>query len=181
MHQRSGSRNRHVWELHGTVYRHKCSKNHHVHEYELNAADLPSNYDATTDPFFDVTQPPICSHDNCTSYLRPDAILFTEALPERAWRKAEQAISKVCICDIWLRLLALTLLQLGQSDVLVVVGTSGSVQPAASLPTLASRHCTTIEVNPDRSALTSHMSSFLPGPSGKVLPEILRQYKDLVS
>jgi NAD-dependent deacetylase len=55
------------------------------------------------------------------------------------------------------------------------VGTSALVQPAAALPWLAmERGAVIIEVNPQVTPLTDQASYVLRGPSGEVLPELVR-------
>eukprot|EP01035_Chromulina_nebulosa_P019946 gene19946-25912_t len=72
-----------------------------------------------------------CPHCN-RGYSRPDVTLFTESLPSDQWSKSIQAINK-----------------LTSSDVMLVIGTSSVVYPAAHLPNLAKKHgVTMIEVNP---------------------------------
>jgi NAD-dependent deacetylase len=80
-------------------------------------------------------------------------VWFGEMLPEdavaRAWRLAEQC------------------------DVLLLVGTSGTVWPAAELPHVAKRSgARVIEVNPDPSELTALADVFLQGRAGDVLPRL---------
>ena len=64
-------------------------------------------------------------------------------------------------------------------DVMLLIGTSGTVNPAARMPLIArERGATLIEVNPDETALTPWCDLALRGPSGEVLPlltERLRQ------
>jgi NAD-dependent deacetylase len=56
-------------------------------------------------------------------------------------------------------------------DVFLSVGTSGLVEPAASLAFSALNHgAAVIEVNPDRTPLTSHALFAFHGPAGTVLP-----------
>ncbi|HEU4453531.1 MAG TPA: NAD-dependent deacylase [Longimicrobium sp.] len=97
--------------------------------------------------------PPPCPV--CGSPLRPDVVWFGEMLPqeavERAWRLAEE-------CDL-----------------LLLVGTSGTVWPAAELPLVARRAgARMIEINPEPSELTPLADVFLPGPAGTVLPALVR-------
>jgi NAD-dependent protein deacetylase/lipoamidase len=97
------------------------------------------------------SDPPPCPV--CGSPLRPDVVWFGEMLPEaaveRAWRLAAEC------------------------DVLLVVGTSGTVWPAAELPHVAMRSgARVVEVNPERSELTPIASVFLEGPAGEVLPRL---------
>ncbi|OGG07226.1 MAG: NAD-dependent protein deacylase [Candidatus Glassbacteria bacterium RIFCSPLOWO2_12_FULL_58_11] len=96
--------------------------------------------------------PPRCKA--CYSYLRPDVVWFGESLPARA---LEEAFKSAENCDLML-----------------VVGTSGLVQPAASLPGMARRRgARIIEVNPDPSEITPSAHLFLQGKSGEVLPEVV--------
>jgi NAD-dependent deacetylase len=58
---------------------------------------------------------------------------------------------------------------------MLVVGTSGTVQPAASLPFLAERAgALVIDVNPNRSEISWIAEFFLQGPGGEVLPKLLK-------
>ena len=98
--------------------------------------------------------PPPCPV--CGSPLRPDVVWFGEMLPadavERAWKLAERC------------------------DALLLIGTSGTVWPAAELPLVASRHgARVIEVNPTPSELTHAADVFLAGPAGQVLPALVDQ------
>lgn len=111
---------------------------------------------------FGLAEPPLCAYGNCRSKLRPDVIWFGEALPE-------EAISRGFVeCE--------------EADVILVVGTSGIVQPAASLPFAGKRRgAFLIEVNPEESALTDGCDLFLKGPGGEVLPALIEAIKNLES
>lgn len=90
----------------------------------------------------------------CGASMRPDVVWFGEMLPEAAWANASDAVS-AC-------------------DVLVIVGTSGVVKPAAQLPMIAADTGTpVIEVNPEPSALTWLTTAYLPGTAAAVLPRVL--------
>lgn len=96
--------------------------------------------------------PPPCPA--CGSPLRPDVVWFGEMLPaaagDRAWARTEA-------CDL-----------------LLLVGTSGTVWPAAELPRVARSHgAVVIEVNPAPSELTPLANVFLQGPAGEVLPALV--------
>jgi NAD-dependent deacetylase len=96
--------------------------------------------------------PPRCS--KCGSYLRPDVVWFGEALPDEGIHRAFRAAES---CDLML-----------------VVGTSGVVQPAASLPSTARyRGARIVEVNPEESEITSLADIVLRGKSGDILPLLL--------
>lgn len=91
----------------------------------------------------------------CGALLRPDVVWFGEALDPGVLRRAFEAA--------------------GRADVCLVVGTSGLVHPAASIPgaTLASGGVV-VEVNPDATPLTPHARLSLRGTAGSLLPELLR-------
>ena len=96
--------------------------------------------------------PPACPH--CGRWLRPNVVWFTEMLPQDDYQRAESA-SAAC-------------------DVMLVVGTSGLVYPAASLPPIAAMTgATVIEVNPEETDISQVAHIHLRGPSGTVLPQVL--------
>ncbi len=97
--------------------------------------------------------PPRCPDTG--SMLRPDVVWFGETLPSHA---LQEAFTIAANCDLFLS-----------------IGTSGLVQPAASLPLAAlEQNIVTIEINPQETALTAAMMYVLRGPSGEVLPALLK-------
>jgi NAD-dependent deacetylase len=70
----------------------------------------------------------------------------------------------------------------GRCDAMLLIGTSGTVWPAAELPLVARRAgARIIEVNPAPSELTHAADVFLQGPAGQVLPALvdeIRRRKD---
>jgi NAD-dependent deacetylase len=106
---------------------------------------------------FGLKEPPKC---HCGSLLRPDVVWFEEALPAAELRAATVA------CE--------------SCDVMLVVGTSGLVQPAASLPLVASRAgATLVEINPGKTPLTTSVDIYLDGPSGEILPAVVKAFEGL--
>lgn len=100
----------------------------------------------------DEGKPPACPH--CGAPLRPDVVWFGEALPQAALQRAYH-ISQHC-------------------DLMVVIGTSGLVTPAATLPIIAKQsNARLIEINPDDSMLTPHAHLKFSTPSGIALPRII--------
>jgi NAD-dependent deacetylase len=60
-----------------------------------------------------------------------------------------------------------------RSDVVLVVGTSGVVWPAAGIPIAARREgAVVIEVNPEATDLTPTLDLSLRGLSGEILPRL---------
>jgi NAD-dependent deacetylase len=95
--------------------------------------------------------PPRCT---CGGLLRPGVVWFGENLPAAVWREAE-AFMQRC-------------------EVLLVVGTSSAVYPAASLAPLA-KQCGAriIEINLERTGLSARADAVLSGPSGQILEELI--------
>jgi NAD-dependent deacetylase len=99
------------------------------------------------------TLPPICP---CGGVLKPDLVFFGEDIPPRARQDAEEAI--------------------GRTDVLLVIGSTGEVYPAASLPVRAAAlGARIIEINPKPSAFTAAMQTMLLAmPAGEALRSLDR-------
>lgn len=97
--------------------------------------------------------PPRC---RCGGILRPECIFFGELIPPQCLRRAEQ-LSAHC-------------------DVMLVIGTSASVYPAASMPFIANQNgATVIEINPERTALSGKVSDFLiAGNAGPVMKALVK-------
>jgi NAD-dependent deacetylase len=97
--------------------------------------------------------PPRCE---CGGIYRPDCVFFGEIIPVHLLRRSEQAAST---CDIML-----------------VVGTSAVVQPAAMIPVLAKESgATVIEINPEETPLTGRISDYLiQGKAGQVVSRIVQ-------
>lgn len=97
-------------------------------------------------------EPPNCP--DCGDLIRPDVVWFGEELPPDLLARARQAAT--------------------DCQVMLVVGTSGSVYPAADIPYWAKTSgATVIDVNPEATPISRMADLFLRGPSGEILPEIL--------
>lgn len=96
---------------------------------------------------------PVCHI--CGGLLRPDVVWFGEALPRAELESAVQA-SRAC-------------------QVFFSIGTSGLVQPAASLAYAARNNGSLlVEVNAEPTPLTPKVDFAFHGKSGEVLPELVR-------
>ena len=96
-------------------------------------------------------EPPRCSF--CGNMLRPAVVWFGEALPYQIWEAAETAANR---CDL-----------------MVVVGTSAAVYPAAGLALRAKRQgARVVIVNPQASGLDDVADMRIQLPAAQVLPEI---------
>lgn len=98
------------------------------------------------EPFPDL--PPRCE---CGALLRPGVVWFGESLPEHAVARAVGAISS--------------------ADVLLVIGTSGIVYPAAGF--VALHKGLSIEINPETSGVSSNCTFAIPARAAEATPAIV--------
>lgn len=98
-------------------------------------------------------EPPRCA--DCGNLLRPGVVWFGEMLPEHAMASAEQA-ARAC-------------------ELMLVVGTSGAVWPAAGLAAVARRAGAKVAIlNPDASEIDDQAHWVLRGTAATLLPRLLR-------
>ena len=96
--------------------------------------------------------PPPCP--NCGGPLRPDVVWFGENLPKRI---LENALLVAQNCDVYFS-----------------IGTSGTVQPAASLPEIASKcGATTVTINLEVGNRAAHKIYDFNGKAGEILPALV--------
>lgn len=106
---------------------------------------------------YDKEHAPACPY--CGGTVRPDVVWFTENLPEEALNRAFK-LARQC-------------------DAMLVIGTSGFVQPAASLPPEAKwTGAKIIEINPEESMITRIADAVLQGPSGETLPRLVEMLRN---
>lgn len=100
------------------------------------------------------SSPPHCP--DCGGLLRPDVVWFGEPLPLDALHAAV-ALSQEC-------------------DLFLSIGTSALVQPAASLPVYAIQaNATVVEINPNPTPISNHLTYSFQGLSGEILPALLKE------
>lgn len=153
LHERAGSDV--VSHLHGSLFEPRCSMCSAAYDgpgAHPTAEDLPAagpdseNHDPRV-------HPPTCLR--CGGAVRPGIVWFGEALPTDHWERADQAFRA--------------------SEVVIVVGTSGIVYPAAALPERAVRAgIPVIEFNPAPSALSDIATHSLRMPAAVGLPALVR-------
>lgn len=135
-----------VVHLHGSLITPKCFACHRP--TELTAAEQSVSQEG------ELVEPPRCDH--CNGRLRPGVVWFGEDLPAGAWKAAAQAAR--------------------QCDVLLSIGTSGVVMPAASLPDLAlAAGAVVIHINPIDVSMDKPKELMLIGNAGQVLPTLLER------
>lgn len=101
--------------------------------------------------------PPRCK--KCNAVYKPDAVLFGEPIPPDALTRAHQE-SRAC-------------------DLMLVIGTSAAVYPAASMPEVAKGAGAKVaEINPSETPLTQFISDYiLMGSAGEVLLKITEKIR----
>jgi NAD-dependent deacetylase len=136
---------------------------HHVHGslFEFRCARCNSSYTEAlplmTEAAIEV-EPPVCG---CGGLIRPDIVWFGESLPQDTWRHAVEATQA--------------------ADVMMVVGTSAIVYPAAGLPELAlARGTAVIEVNPEPTPLTRSVTLSIRESASRALPGLLERLPALL-
>lgn len=100
-----------------------------------------------------LTYIPLC--DSCHGLLKPDFIFFGERIPEVAYRKSVEAAK--------------------QANVVVIIGSTGEVYPAASIPRYAKENgAKIIEINPEKSLFTDSITDiFIKGKATEIMNELL--------
>ena len=90
----------------------------------------------------------------CGGLIRPGVVWFGEALPGQAFQDSVEAAQ--------------------ESDLVLVVGTSGLVYPAASIPDFAgARGVPVIEINPRVSEVSASADHAWRAPAGRALPALV--------
>ncbi len=97
--------------------------------------------------------PPLCA---CGGILRPDCVFFGEMIPPESLYRSRQIASK--------------------TRLMIVIGTSATVQPAASIPLIAKKNgAKIIDINPQRTIITETVSDiFINGMAGTVMADLLK-------
>jgi NAD-dependent deacetylase len=90
----------------------------------------------------------------CGGRFRPNIVWFGESLPADVWRAAQAAA--------------------GRADVIVVVGTSAVIYPAAALATHYNARAFVAEINPEETAISGRVDCVLRARAAEILPQITR-------
>jgi len=105
-----------------------------------------------------IAQQDVPTCDRCGGSLKPDVILFGEPLPKRVY---DQAVKKE-----------------RSAELLLTVGTSLEVYPAASLPEIAKKSgAKIISIDSERTPWDDLCDYKVNGPAGEILPRIVQAIK----
>ena len=143
---------------------HQMAGNSNVIEYHGNHRRLVCESCSTTSAFTEESMKviPFPRCEQCGQPLKPDVVFFGEQIPFKAMIGANQHASGC--------------------GVLIIIGTSGAVYPAAEIPSLAkSNGAVVVEINVSPTPFTSSVTDhFLEGRASVMLPEIVRLLLDAV-
>ncbi|XP_015907550.1 NAD-dependent protein deacylase sirtuin-5, mitochondrial [Parasteatoda tepidariorum] len=155
LHRDAGTKN--LLELHGTLFRTRCTKCGHISENRKNPI-CPSllGKGAPDEDAIDARIPeqelPRCS--KCSGLLRPHVVWFGESLDPDVLNSAQQ--------------------ELDQCDLCLVIGTSSVVYPAAMFaPAVADRGVPVAEFNIESTPGTENFGFHFEGFCGSTLPKAL--------
>jgi len=132
------------WELHGNIWREFCVECH-------RAVDRHDDYH---NGIVEAEDAPLPQCPGCGGLPRPAIVWFGEQLDVHLLEQAFD-VAKHC-------------------DAMIVIGTSGQVQPAAMLPILARQSgAMVVEINLEPTPLTEYANYSLYAPAGELLPRLL--------
>lgn len=105
-------------------------------------------------------RPPLCLDKSCRALLKPDFIFFGEGIPEKAYRAS--------------------ILAARNASVFIIIGTSGDVMPASSIPVLAKQNgCQIIEINPNISSYTYSITDiFIQANASEGLKQLVAKLEE---
>ncbi|MHA1978036.1 MAG: SIR2 family NAD-dependent protein deacylase [Candidatus Hodarchaeales archaeon] len=99
---------------------------------------------------------------DCGGLIKPNVVLFSEPLPANVFEEAKR--------------------ELMETDLLIVVGTSISVYPAAALPSLVSiKKTPVIIINDEPTSLDTSASVVIHGKAGEIFPQIINALREVSS
>lgn len=107
--------------------------------------------------------PPICKNKNCYSLLKPNFTFFGEDILKETYTKSQES----------------TL----DTDVYIIIGTSGEVSPANQIPIMAKQNgASIIEINTNHTLYTKEISDILlQGKSTTILTELNNKIKSFLT
>lgn len=152
LHERAGCSE--VLHLHGNLFSSLCAEcGQSVDEAALPKAHQTRAVDVEFDPNGQEITPPACRA--CGGHIRPGVIWFGEALDSQVLDRSFE-LSATC-------------------DVLIAIGTSGVVQPAAALPSIAREAgAYVMQINPQETPLDAVAHSNIRASAAQALPELYK-------
>ena len=133
-----------VIHLHGSLNKPRCFACARPYQFSSDIPEEPEDGRRL--------EPPRCKH--CRGRIRPGVVWFGEVVPKADWRRAEKAVN--------------------YCDVLICIGTSSLVWPAAQIPIDAAKHgASIIQINSNSTLLDNISDYNLRGTAGSILPQLV--------
>jgi NAD-dependent deacetylase len=117
-----------------------------LREARCSGCDARRPFDAAGLPLAEIVH-------GCGGRWRPNIVWFGEPLPQDTWRRAVDAAAR--------------------ADVILVIGTSAVVYPAAALATHYNERALVAEINPEQTPISERVDFALRGTAGDVLPAVV--------
>ena len=121
LHQRAGIPEDAIAELHGSVYKERCSSCERIYMRDFDVTSTKPSHGKNRH-----RTGRTCEVDECDGYLKDTIVQFGESLDEETLEKARE----------WSR----------EAKMSVVVGSSLRVPPASTLPRMAKKHCVVVNL-----------------------------------
>jgi len=145
LHQRGGVPDDKVFELHGNMQWAVCLDCGRRYPFEQIKARLDAGEDI-----------PDC--EECRGILKPDAVFFGEALPERAWR---EAVRRASMCELC-----------------IVIGSTLVVYPAALVPVYAvDSGAKLVIINLSSTPMDQRATVVIRAKAGETMSKVIRRVK----
>lgn len=148
LHERGGAND--VLHLHGSLHAYRCLDCGQPVDFDPETTGIMADHEFTEETLVFPTPCGYCA----AGVLRPGVVWFGEALPEAAFGTAIDALR--------------------HADLVVVVGSSGLVHPAATLPVIGQEAgASIIEINPARTTLTDRAEVYVESTGAVALPQLV--------
>ncbi|MBW2062033.1 MAG: NAD-dependent protein deacylase [Deltaproteobacteria bacterium] len=150
--------NTRVFEVHGNLYRFRCTSCGVVQKFSRQEILSRVKRALSEEPFSMQTLLAALPQCDCQGLMRPDVVMFGEAVQQvpESYREAQL------------------------SDVIIVLGTSGVVWPAAGVPYEAKKtDSKIIEINPSENAFRDITDVYVKDLSGAAMPKIIERVRNL--
>jgi NAD-dependent deacetylase len=136
---------------------HRRAGSQKVVEFHGNLWDVRCTVEGTVREYRDVPLPEVPPHCQCGALLRPNVVWFGESLPEGAIAAAQE-VAMSC-------------------DLMLVIGTSGVVHPAASVPLWAKQGgAYVMEINVQRTPISAYADEVILGPAAVEVPKLWAEW-----
>ena len=137
---------------------HRRAGSQDVVEFHGNLWNVRCVAEGTVREYRDVPLPEVPPRCQCGALLRPNVVWFGEPLPAGAIAAAQEAAMS---CDLML-----------------VIGTSGVVHPAASVPLWAKQGgAYLIEINMQRTPISTYADEVILGPAAVEVPKLWAEWR----